>query len=129
VSNLYGFVIMETHFHLIWQMKGDYERKDVQRDFLKYTGQRILLALKVRKHPIRSELLVNARDRRYQVWERNSLSISLESFGVFIQKLAYIHNNPVAAGVSAMAADYMYSSAAFYYKGDKRWDFLTHFDG
>jgi putative transposase len=94
--NLYGFVIMETHFHLIWQMKGEYERKDVQRDFLKYTGQQILQTLRRLRLSASDDLLVNTSDRKYQVWERNSLSISLESFGVFIQKLEYIHNNPVA---------------------------------
>ncbi len=34
---VYGFVIMNNHFHLIWQIKGDHTREDVQRDFLKYT--------------------------------------------------------------------------------------------
>ncbi len=127
--NLYAFVIMSNHFHLIWQMKGDHERQDVQRDFLKFTGQRILRALKSMQLPIRDELLVNAKDRKYQVWERNSLSISLWSFGVFIQKLNYIHNNPVKAGICKRASDYKYSSAGFYDKQDHRWDFLTHFDG
>lgn len=37
--SVYGFVIMSNHFHLIWQMLGDHKREEVQRDFLKYTGQ------------------------------------------------------------------------------------------
>lgn len=36
---VYGFVIMPNHFHLIWQMMGDNIRSEVQRDFLKFTGQ------------------------------------------------------------------------------------------
>ena len=39
---IYGFVVMDNHFHLIWQMMGDHQRDDVQRDFLKFTGQQIL---------------------------------------------------------------------------------------
>ncbi len=127
--HLYSFVIMDNHFHLIWQMRGDYERQDVQRDFLKYTGQQILQTLKRERIPIYEELLVNARDRKYQVWERNSLSISLYSFAVFMQKLNYVHNNPVVAGICNTAVEYKYSSAAFYYKSDSTWDFLTHFNG
>lgn len=38
---------------------------------------------------------VKASDREYQFWERNPLSIDLWSRSVFIQKLKYMHNNPV----------------------------------
>jgi hypothetical protein len=38
---IFAFV-MSNHFHLIWQMLGDHKRDNVQRDFLKYTGQQIL---------------------------------------------------------------------------------------
>jgi hypothetical protein len=55
-------------------------------------------------------LLVEAKDRKYQVWERNSLSIALWSGKVFAQKLEYIHNNPVKAGLCACAEDYKYSA-------------------
>lgn len=33
-ATIYGFVLMQNHFHLIWQMMGIHEREDVQRDFL-----------------------------------------------------------------------------------------------
>lgn len=33
---VYAFVIMSSHFHLIWQMLGDNKRGDVRRDFLRY---------------------------------------------------------------------------------------------
>lgn len=39
---IYAFIIMSNHFHMIWQMAGDRKREDVQRDFLKFTGQQIL---------------------------------------------------------------------------------------
>ena len=38
---IYGFVIMENHIHIIWQLQAGKKREDVQRDFLKYTAQRI----------------------------------------------------------------------------------------
>src|SRR5688572_24365952 len=40
--DIFAFVIMSNHFHLIWQMLGDNRREDVQRDLLKYTSQQIL---------------------------------------------------------------------------------------
>ena len=45
--------------------------------------------------PLLIQLKVKAADRQQQVWERNSLSIELWSEKIFIQKLNYIHNNPV----------------------------------
>ncbi len=47
---------------------------------------------------------------------------------VFIQKLAYIHNNPVVAGLCQFPEEYKYSSAAFYEKGIGEWDFITHYN-
>jgi REP element-mobilizing transposase RayT len=126
---VYAFVIMHNHFHMIWQILGDHKREDVQRGFLKYTGQRILKVLRDEHSPLLAELLVNAKDRKYQVWERNSLGIPLWSGSVIWQKLNYIHPNPVKAGLCKYPEEYYYSSAAFYSKADKRWDFLVHCDG
>jgi len=126
---IYGFVIMQNHFHMIWQILGDHKREDVQRDFLKFTGQQILKVLRNENSPMQNDLIVNAKDRKRQVWERNSLGIPLWSGKALWQKLDYIHNNPVKAGLCKYAEDYQYSSAGFYRNGSKRWGFLTHVDG
>ncbi len=47
--NVFAFVIMSNHFHLIWQMLADNERENVHRDFLKYTSQQILKILRNEK--------------------------------------------------------------------------------
>jgi putative transposase len=48
---------------------------------------------------------------------------------VFIQKLNYIHQNPVRAGLCSHAEEYKYSSAKFYETGIDNGGFLTHFTG
>jgi REP element-mobilizing transposase RayT len=133
---VYGFVIMPAclvgrpnHFHLIWQMMGDNIRSEVQRDFLKFTGQQILKKLHLSHPHLANELIVNAKDRKHQVWERNSLGIPLWSPEVFWQKLDYIQNNPVKAGLYRLPEDYKYSSARFYERNEKDWVFLTHHNG
>jgi REP element-mobilizing transposase RayT len=126
---IYAFVIMSNHFHLIWQMLGDHKRRDVQRDFLKFTAQQILVKLQSGNSPLRNELQVNKADRKFQVWQRNALAIPLWTDKVIWQKLEYIHANPVHAGLCRHAELYEYSSAAFYLRGDRRWSFLTHIDG
>ena len=126
---VYGFVIMTNHLHLVWQIHGDHLRENVQRDFLKFTSQQILKELRNRSSSIQKHLLVNAKDRKHQVWERNSLSVPLWSDRVMWQKLEYIHENPVRAGLCNSPEEYKYSSAGFYLRNDNRWDFLVHIDG
>ena len=38
---VYGFVIMINHMHIIWQMQAAIKRSYLQRDFLKFTAQKI----------------------------------------------------------------------------------------
>jgi len=114
---------------MIWQINGNHVREDVQRDFLKFTSQQILKQLRNTSSPLQSDLLVNAKDRKHQVWERNSLSVPLWSNELMWQKLDYIHNNPVEAGLCNYPEEYKYSSAGFYLKNEKCWDFLVHIDG
>ena len=38
---VFSFVIMPNHLHFIWQIQPEHEREEVQRDFLKYTAQKI----------------------------------------------------------------------------------------
>jgi putative transposase len=126
---IYAFVIMSNHFHLIWQILGEHKREDVQRDFLKFTSQQILKILRNEKSSLLDALLVQSKDRKYQLWERNPLSIPLWSGQVIDQKLEYIHYNPVKAGMCKFPCEYFYSSASFYYNLEKHWGFLTHCDG
>ncbi|NJN43037.1 MAG: transposase [Flammeovirgaceae bacterium] len=128
-ATIYAFVLMSNHFHLIWQIMGNHKREDVQRDFLKFTGQQILKLLRNAKSDQLDELLVQTRDRKYQVWERDSLGIELRSSAITRQKLDYIHNNPVKAGLCQYPEDYKYSSARFYLLNELNWEFLKHCDG
>jgi putative transposase len=76
---IHGFVIMQNHIHIIWQMQAGVKRENVQRDFLKHTAQKMQEDMIRNKSKDLSEYLVNAKDRRYQFWERNSLSVNLWS--------------------------------------------------
>ena len=123
---VYAFVIMTNHIHLVWQFIGQHQREAVQRDFLKFTSQQILKDLRNKKSTLQLELLVNASDRKFQVWERNPLSIPLVSEKMTEQKIKYIHENPVRKGWCVHPEDYHYSSARFYLCNERNWDFLTH---
>lgn len=126
---VYAFVIMSNHFHLIWQILANHKPEDVQRDFLKYTGQQILKVFRNEKHVMQDQLLVNAKVRKYQVWERNSLRIPVWTSAVIKQKLDYIHQNPVKAGLCQFPEGYHYSSASFYHTNNSPWEFVSHVNG
>lgn len=126
---LYAFVIMENHLHLIWQMQPGIRSQDVQRDFLKYTAQKIKSDLQKNHPAVLSRFKVKTKDRKYQFWEKNALSIELSTEKVFQQKLNYIHNNPVKAGLCILPEEYHYSSASFYELNKTAWEFLTHSKG
>ena len=124
---VFAFVIMENHIHQIWQMMPDNKPEAVQRDFLKYTAQRIKRDLQ-KNHPnVLEHYKVAAKDREYQFWERNALSVELRSHPVFMQKLEYVHWNPVKAGMCNLPEAYKYSSALLYEEGKESWDFLSHY--
>ena len=117
---------MSNHIHVIWQMKGDQKREDVQLSFLKFTAQKIKFDLIENHSNVLSHFEVNLKYRKYQFWLRNSLPIELYSKEIFKQKLDYIHFNPVKAGLCENPEDYKFSSAGFYQKEDKEYYFLSH---
>lgn len=126
---VYAFVIMPNHLHLIWQIQAGHKRENVQRDFLKFTAQQIKLDLLANHPAVLPHFEVKSKDRAYQFWERNPLSIDLYNHKTFLQKLEYIHANPVQARwqLAPQAEAYHYSSARFYDTGIDDWGFLTHY--
>lgn len=124
---LNAFAIMSNHMHLIWQVQPGHKKENVQRDFLKYTSQTIIRDLEFNHSKVLEVFKVDTKDRKYQVWQRNPLSIDLWTKEVYIQKMEYIHNNPVTAGLCSYPELYKYSSAKFYEKGEDEFGILTHY--
>jgi putative transposase len=126
---VFGYVIMENHLHLIWQMKNSNSREKVQHSFLSYTAKQFKSILHVENPDFLNEFKVSSKDRKYQFWQRDSLSIDLYTRNVFLQKLGYIHQNPVKAGLCKYAEEYRFSSARFYYDEFDEFSFLMHYNG
>jgi putative transposase len=58
----------------------------------------------------------NSRNKYYQFWQQDNEPKEIFTKQFALQKLEYIHNNPVEAGVEK-AEEYVYSSAKDYYYG------------
>jgi len=122
---IHAFVIMNNHIHLLWQIIHPHQREDVQRDMLKFTAQMMIKELRNNNPILLEDYYVGARDRKYQIWERNPLSVPVWTADVLKQKLQYIHNNPVRAGLCIYSEEYKYSTAGIYNSGTDDFSFVT----
>jgi len=120
-----AFVIMDNHIHLLWQIIYPNDREKVQQSFMKFTAQMIIKELRNNDPELLKQFYVGAADRKHQIWERNPLSVGVWTEEVLKQKLDYIHNNTVKAGICTYPEDYRFSSAALYYGKPSEWDFIT----
>jgi hypothetical protein len=95
---------------------------DTLRDFKSYTAKIILNEIRKgnesRKEwmlrQFTSATLRHKRNANYQFWSQENHAEYIFSNAFMEQKLNYIHNNPVRAGIVLKAEDYKYSSARDY---------------
>jgi putative transposase len=124
-----AFVIMPNHLHIIWRIQNEWKLEDIQRDFLKFTAKELLRLIESKKGIQGLEALyVGLKDRIFQVWKRNSMSIDLIHEWFFRQKFDYLHDNPCQSHwqLALQPEGYRYSSARFYESGEDEFGFLTH---
>jgi putative transposase len=120
---LYGYVIMTNHIHLICRAKEGFELSDILRDFKRHTAKYILAELQENSQESRREWILgilqsvgkqNQKNKTYQFWRQDNHPIELFKAETIKQKLEYIHNNPVEEGIVQNPEDYLYSSARNY---------------
>ena len=125
IVSLDAFVIMSNHIHLIWQAQFGFTPSAIQSSFMKYTAGRFKKKLKLEFPELLESYKVNKYDREYQFWKRDPLGIEIFTTDVFWQKLNYIHENPVRAGIVNFPYEYRYSSARFYEYYEDEFGILT----
>ncbi len=120
---VYAYCIMSSHIHMIIGRQGEQKLEDVIRDIKKYTSVKIVEAIKNNLHESRRELLLwlferagkaNNNNTNFQFWQQHNHPIELSSNEMIDQRLAYVHNNPVEAGIVLSPEEYLYSSAVNY---------------
>jgi REP element-mobilizing transposase RayT len=109
---LFAYVVMIDHLHILTDQPKP--TSEVLRVLKGITARRFIDFLKQGNYQSSLEKLrheVQNRNYKYSLWqtEKNVLPIFSES--MFMQKVNYIHNNPVNAGLVEKATDYRYSSA------------------
>ena len=117
---LYAFVLMPSHLHFL-AMPRERTIGELLQNFGSFTAHAILKQLRQEK---REELIQffhkHRRDARHQhsIWQ-DMQAKNVYSREFLIQKLEYIHNNPVDTDGHPVEdrADYKFSSACFYDRG------------
>ena len=96
---LHAYCVMSNHIHIIWQIKGEVPISEIQKSFLESTAKKIKADLEIHHPEVLKLFASTQKDRVYHFWKRRPLSIELYTPAVFEQKVDYIHNNPVTAGL------------------------------
>lgn len=100
---------MSNHVHLLVSAK-EANLSDVLRDFKKFTSKQIVLAIRANEHESRKEWMLdifrrngeaNSQNSECQFWQQDNRPKECYSPEFTVQKLTYIHHNPVAAGIVA----------------------------
>ena len=121
---LYAFVIMHNHIHLLWKML-KIGRESPAASFSKYTGRQFKIYLEGKG--LLGQYQSEKKDRNFQFWKRDPLAIPISSEKIFFQRLDYIHYNPVKAGLCAIPEEYRWGSAVFYLGGKDEFEMLTRY--
>ena len=109
---LFAYVIMLDHMHLLTSRPST--TSNVLRVLKGLTARRIIDHLKANGHSSSLRKLQHQeRERHYKhsLWQTEKNVLPVFSEGMFMEKLNYIHQNPVRAGLAVRAVDYRWSSA------------------
>lgn len=126
---VYGFVIMPNHIHLVWQMLKKNGKESPVASLMKFTAHQFEQHL-LQNHPADlHNYKVDWRTRKYNFWQPEPDWFLLFKEKTTLQKLNYIHNNPLQKHWQLVTnpIDYPYSSARFYETGKKDFEFLYHY--
>jgi len=124
--DVFAFVIMPNHIHLIWRINETNGKETTQGSFLKVTAHQFKKMLINEGGNVIEDYAVEAHNKKYEFWQRDSLAIPLYTKKVAYQKMDYLHYNPVADQwqLAKDPCDYNYSTARFYELGVKDFDFI-----
>ncbi|MDZ7718751.1 MAG: transposase [Balneolaceae bacterium] len=114
--DLYAYVIMENHIHFI-ASNDDLPKK--LKNFKSFAARRIIDFLENGNYyqllkSIKRAKLQHKNQSKYQVWQEGFHPKQIITADMMVQKIEYIHNNPVNRGYVDLPEHWRYSSARNY---------------
>jgi len=119
---IYAWVIMTNHVHMIISSREN-KIEHIVRDIKKFTSKKIIRAIDENNIESRKVWMLNMfvysgknnrNNKTYQFWKQDYHPVELNTPVLIRQRLDYLHNNPVKAGLVWEAWHYKYSSAIDY---------------
>ena len=115
---LYAYVIMTNHIHLIAKSKKG-NLSDLVRDFKKHVSKQVFKTIQEINESRKEWLEIifkyhakyNKRAGERQLWTHENHAVELTDNNMIDSRINYIHQNPVRAGWVNQPEDYLYSSA------------------
>lgn len=109
---IFAYVIMDDHTHLITDSSRTIA--DTLRFLNGITAKRVLDYLK--ENNFESSLLklreqTKDRNHKYSLWQHHPNAFTIFGEDMMMQKVNYVHQNPVRAGIVESARDHRFSSA------------------
>jgi REP element-mobilizing transposase RayT len=113
---IYSYVILENHLHLV--ASSDDIAKTIKK-FKSFTAKKLLeLLQKENIKTILEQLAFYKKAHKkmttYQVWQEGMQPKLIQNEKIMLQKIEYIHNNPLKRGYVDEAKHWRYSSARDY---------------
>jgi putative transposase len=120
--SVHSWCLMSNHAHFIFSSTKD-PLSNILRDLKKFSCVQIVKAIENNEKESRREWMlnifneqgqINSRNKIFQFWQHQNCPKELFSPTFTAQKILYIHENPVRAGIVSRAEHYVYSSALDY---------------
>jgi REP element-mobilizing transposase RayT len=120
---VFAWCIMTNHVHLIFRSIGGQNPESLLADLKRFTSRQIVKCIKENPQESRRGWLLeqfakaaneSSNVKHFQFWRHDNRPIELWSNKVIDEKINYVHNNPVDAGLVFRPEDYLYSSAKDY---------------
>ncbi len=120
---IHAYIIMTNHIHAIVSSGPEKDLSVIIRDFKRFTARELYEALcsngmESRKNWLKwifdSQGSRSSSNKNMKIWKHENHPVPLDMNNMMDQKLDYIHDNPVRAGICYQGEDYIYSSAGFY---------------
>ena len=111
-TTIYAYVIMEDHIHFV--ASGDNLAEKI-RLFKSYTARQIINYLKKqRADNLCQKFRINAKESgtksKFRLWQKGFHPKQIIGDKMMLQKIDYIHKNPVKAGYARKEQEWKYSS-------------------
>ena len=120
---IHGYVIMSNHIHAILSAtEPRYDLSSIIGNLKRYCAN-CFIELLQNEHDSRAWWMLkmfahaasnHERNKKFQVWTHQNHPVQLDDATIIEQKLDYIHENPVKAGLVSEPEHWRYSSASNY---------------